>query len=34
MIISQLTFDLQSRLDVVFILAEHFDDEAASPSNQ
>lgn len=34
MIISQLTFDLQSRLDVVFILVEHFDDEKAFPSNQ
>lgn len=33
MIISQLTFDLQSRLDVVFILVEDFNDEAASLAN-
>lgn len=34
MIISQLTFNMQSRLDVLFISVYDFNDKAASPSNQ
>lgn len=32
-IISQLAFDLQSRLDVLFTLVQPLDDEAASSSS-
>lgn len=33
MIISQLAFDLQSRLDILFTLVQPLDDEAASSSS-